>query len=89
MGKSRHTQQEAALGENLSGGPNPQSVCGLGCTLLNPVQILLNHLLTQSNFLKTSSQIDNLLLKLDVLLVAWRSLPLRETHASQGEDKTV
>jgi hypothetical protein len=43
--------------------PNPQSVCGL----LNPAQVLLNHLLTQNSFLKVSSQICNLLLKLGVL----------------------
>jgi hypothetical protein len=47
--------------------PNTQSVCGLGCTLLNPAQILLDHLLTQSSFLKTCNQIGNLLLKLGVL----------------------
>jgi hypothetical protein len=69
--------------------PNPQSVCGLGCTLLNPAQILLNHLLTQHGFIKTCSQIDNLLLKLGVLFGNMESLPLRETHASQGGDKTV
>jgi hypothetical protein len=46
---------------------NTQFVCGLGCTLLYPVQILLNHLLTQHGFLKTYSQIGNLLLKLGIL----------------------
>jgi hypothetical protein len=25
--------------------PNPQSICGFGCTLLNLTQILLNHFL--------------------------------------------
>jgi hypothetical protein len=47
--------------------PNTKSVCGFGCTLLNPAQILLNHLLTQSCFLKMCSQIGNLLLKFGVL----------------------
>jgi hypothetical protein len=47
--------------------PNTQSVCGLGCTLLNPTQILLNHFLTQNSFLKTRCQISDLLLKLGVL----------------------
>jgi hypothetical protein len=56
--------------------PNTQSVCGLGCTLLNPAQILLNHFLTQSSFLKTYSQIGNLLLKLDVLFGSIEKLTL-------------
>jgi hypothetical protein len=47
--------------------PNTQSVCGLGCTLLNLAQILLDHFLTQSSFLKMCSQIGNILLKLGVL----------------------
>jgi hypothetical protein len=55
---------------------NPQSVCGLGCTLLNPAQILLDHFLTQSSFLKASSQIGNLLLKLDVLFGSVEKLTL-------------
>jgi hypothetical protein len=42
--------------------PNTQSVCGLGCTLLNPAQILLDHFLTQNSFLKTCSQISDFLL---------------------------
>jgi hypothetical protein len=60
--------------------PKTQSVCGLGCTLLNPAQILLNHLLTQQGFLKTCSQIGNLLLKLSVLFGSMEKLTLeRET----------
>jgi hypothetical protein len=55
---------------------NPQSVCGFGCTLLNPAQILLNHLLTQSSFFKTSGQICNLLLKLGVLFGSMEKLTL-------------
>jgi hypothetical protein len=47
--------------------PNTQSVYGLGCTLLNPTQVPLNHLLTQHGFLKMCSQIGNFLLKLSVL----------------------
>jgi hypothetical protein len=55
---------------------NTQSVCGFGCTLLNPAQILLNHFLTQSSFLKTCSQIGNLLLKLGVLFGSMEKLTL-------------
>jgi hypothetical protein len=55
---------------------NPQSVCRLGCTLLNPAQILLDHFLTQSSFLKASSQIGNLLLNLDVLFGSVEKLTL-------------
>jgi hypothetical protein len=56
--------------------PNTQSVCGLSCTLLNPAQILLYHFLTQSSFLKASSQIGNLLLKLGVLFGSMEKLTL-------------
>jgi hypothetical protein len=42
--------------------PKTQSVYGLGCTLLNPAQILLNHFLVQNSFLKTCSQISDFLL---------------------------
>jgi hypothetical protein len=56
--------------------PNTQSVCGLGCTLLNLTQVLLNHLLTQYSFLKTCSQISNLLLKLGVLFGSMKKLTL-------------
>jgi hypothetical protein len=55
---------------------NTQSVCGFGCTLLNPAQILLDHLLTQSSFLKMCSQIGNLLLKLGVLFGSMEKLTL-------------
>jgi hypothetical protein len=68
---------------------NPQSVCGFGCTLLNPAQIPLNHFLGQNGFLKTCSQISDLLLKVGVLFGSMKNLPLRETHASHGGDKIV
>jgi hypothetical protein len=55
---------------------NTQSVCGFGCTLLNPAQILLNHFLAQNGFLKTRSQISDLLLKLGVLLGIMKKLTL-------------
>jgi hypothetical protein len=55
---------------------NTQSVCGFGCTLLNPAQILLNHFLAQNGFLKTHSQISDLLLKLGVLLGIMKKLTL-------------
>jgi hypothetical protein len=57
--------------------PNTQSVCGISCTLLNPTQILLDHLLTQGSFLKTCSQIGNLLLKLGVLFGSMEKLTLK------------
>jgi hypothetical protein len=56
--------------------PNTQSVCGLGYTLLNPAQILLDHFLTQGSFLKASSQIGNLLLKIGVLFGSMEKLTL-------------
>jgi arginine exporter protein ArgO len=59
--------------------PNTQSVCELGCTLLNPAQILLDHFLTQGSFLKTCSQIGNLLLKLGVLFGSMKKLTLERT----------
>jgi hypothetical protein len=45
------------------------SVCGFGCTFLNPTQILLNHFLAQNSFFKICSQIGNPLLKLGVLIL--------------------
>jgi hypothetical protein len=56
--------------------PNTQSVCGFGCTLLNSAQILLDHLLTQSSFLKACSQIGNVLLNLGVLFDSMEKLTL-------------
>jgi hypothetical protein len=56
--------------------PNTQSVYGLGCTLLNPAQILFDHFLTQSSFIKTCSQIGNLLLKLGILFGSMEKLTL-------------
>jgi hypothetical protein len=41
---------------------NTQFISGLGCTLLNPTQIILNHFLTHHYSLKLRSQIRNLLL---------------------------
>jgi hypothetical protein len=41
---------------------NTQFIYEFGCTLLNPTQIMLNHLLTQNGLLKTCSQISDLLL---------------------------
>jgi hypothetical protein len=56
--------------------PNTQSVCGLGCTLLNPAQVLLNHFLAQNGFLMARTQIGNLLLKLGVLFGSMEKLTL-------------
>jgi hypothetical protein len=55
--------------------PNHQSVCGFGCTLLNLAKIL-NHFLARNGFLKTCSQISDLLLKLDVLFGSMERLTL-------------
>jgi hypothetical protein len=55
---------------------NTQSVCGLACTILNLAQIIIYHFLTKKSFLKTCSQIDNLLLKLDVLFGSMKKLTL-------------
>jgi hypothetical protein len=55
---------------------NTQSVCGFGCTLLDPTQILLNYFLAQNGFLKKCSEISDLLLKLDVLLGSMEKLTL-------------
>jgi hypothetical protein len=53
-----------------------QFVCGFGCTLLNLTQILLNPFLAQNGFLKTRSQISDLVLKLSVLFVSMENLTL-------------
>jgi hypothetical protein len=55
---------------------NTQSICGFGCTLLNPARILLNHFLTQNSFLKMCNQIGNLLMKLSVLFGSMDKLTL-------------
>jgi hypothetical protein len=55
---------------------NTQLVCGFGCTILNPTQILLYYLLAQSSFLKTCGQIGNLLLKFGVLFGSMEKLTL-------------
>jgi hypothetical protein len=63
---------------------NPQSICEFGCTLLNSAQILLNHFLDQNGFLKTHSQISDLLLKLGVLIGSMEKLTLeRDTRFTQ------
>jgi hypothetical protein len=64
---------------------NTQSVCELGCILLNPAQILLDHFLAQSSFLKTCSQIGNRMLKLGVLFGSMEKLTLeRDTLCMEG-----
>jgi hypothetical protein len=47
--------------------PNTQFICGLGCTLLNLTQVILNNFLTHNCSLKMRSQVCNLLLQLSVL----------------------
>jgi hypothetical protein len=70
--------------------PNTQSICRHGCTLLNPAQILLNHLLTQHGFLKTCNQIGNLLLKLGVLFGSMEKLTLeRDTCFTRRGQNSV
>jgi hypothetical protein len=58
---------------------NIQFVCGFGCTLLNPTQIILNHLLAQNSLLKTCYQIGNLLLQLCVLFGSMKKFTLEGT----------
>jgi hypothetical protein len=55
---------------------NTQFICGFCCTLLNSTQIVLDHFLAQSSFLKTCNQIGNLLLKLGVLFDSMKKLTL-------------
>jgi hypothetical protein len=55
---------------------NTQFVCGFCGTLLNSTQIILDHFLTQSSFLKTCSQIGNLLLKFSALFDSMEKLTL-------------
>jgi hypothetical protein len=63
---------------------NAQSVYGFGYTLLHLTQVLFNHLLTQFSFLKMSSQISDLLLKLGVLFNSIEKLTLeRDTRFTQ------
>jgi hypothetical protein len=61
--------------------PNTQFVCGFAYTLLNPAQIILDHILTQNSFLKTCIQIGNLLLKLGVLFGSMKKLTLKDSVA--------
>jgi hypothetical protein len=67
---------------------NIQFICEFGCTLLNPTQIILNHLLTQNDLLKTCSQICNILLKLGVLFDSMEMLTLKRAtqFARRGYD---
>jgi hypothetical protein len=70
--------------------PNTKFVCGFGCTLLNPTQIILNHLLTHNGLLKTCSQIGNLLPKLNVLFGNMKKLTLeRATQFTRRGYDTV
>jgi hypothetical protein len=63
---------------------NTQFVCGFGCTLLNPAQVILYHFLAQNSFLKACSEIGNLLLKLGVLFATMEKLTLqRDTRITQ------
>jgi hypothetical protein len=55
---------------------NTQLASGLGCTLLNPTQILLNHFLAQNSFLKTYNKLGNLLQKLGALFGSMENLTL-------------
>jgi hypothetical protein len=69
---------------------NTQFVCGFGCILLNPTQILLNHLLAQNSLLNTCSPIANLLLQLCVLFGSMEKLtPQRTTHYAQRGQNSV
>jgi hypothetical protein len=68
---------------------NTQSVCGFGCTLFDPAQILLNHFLGQNGFLKMYSQICDLLLKLGVLFGGMKKLTLERDTRFARRGKTV
>jgi hypothetical protein len=64
---------------------NTQSVGGFGCALLNPAQILVNHFLAQNGFLKTCSEICDLMLKLTILFGSMEKLTLeRETRFTRS-----
>jgi hypothetical protein len=64
--------------------PNTQFICGFGCALLNSARVILNHFLTQLGFLKTCSQIGNLLLQHSVLFGSMEKLTLeRATRFTQ------
>jgi hypothetical protein len=66
-----------------------QFICGLGCTLLNPTQVLLNQLLTHHSSFMVRSQIEYLLLQLSDLIGSMQKITLeRTTHLAQG-DKTL
>jgi hypothetical protein len=58
---------------------NTQFVCGLGYTLLNPTQIILDYFFTHHHSLKVRSQISNLLLQLSVLFGSMEKLTLDRT----------
>jgi hypothetical protein len=69
---------------------NTQFVCGFACTLLNPAQIILDHFLTQNSFLKTCSQIGNLLLMLGALFDNMEKLTLeRDTRFAWRRSNSV
>jgi hypothetical protein len=70
---------------------NTQFICGFGYTLLNPTQVILNHFLTQNSFLKTCSQIGNLLLQLCLLFGSLEKLTLERTthHAWRGQNSVA
>jgi hypothetical protein len=60
---------------------NTQFICGFGCTLLNTAQVIIDHFLTHNRPLKMTSEVGNLLLKLDVLFNSIEKLILeRITH---------
>jgi hypothetical protein len=74
---------------------NIQFICGLGCTLLNPAQIILNPFLAHHISLKLRSQISNLLLQFGVLFGSMENLTLeratriarRGKHCSEKNDQ--
>jgi hypothetical protein len=69
---------------------NTQFACGFSCTLLNPAQVIIYHFLTQNSFLKTCSQIGNLLLKFGVLFGSMEKFTLeRVTHYTRRGQNSV
>jgi hypothetical protein len=57
--------------------PTPNLYVDLVALSSTPTQVLFNHFLTQNSFLKTCSQIDNLLLKLGILFGSIEKLTLK------------
>jgi hypothetical protein len=56
-----------------------QFVCGFGCTLLSPTQVILNQFLTHHSPFKARSQISNMPLQLGILFGTMEKVTLEKT----------